>query len=146
MDVDRPPHPRDYPSSSREGPSRGPTGHQTLLLHHPVPPQQVQAAELRNSAVHGPGQYNDRFHGRPLRVPLSSTINLSHVNHMLSNDTRLSSTVLDRALVVMGTDSIFLKLSLHGHPSTSPSKDDALHGANALLAGATSMPLCMWLV
>ena len=41
MDVDRPPHPRDYPSSSREGPSREPTDHQALLLHHPVPQQQV---------------------------------------------------------------------------------------------------------
>ncbi|KAG1889209.1 TPR-like protein [Suillus subluteus] len=65
MDVDRPPHPRDYSGSSREGPSRGPTGHQTLLLHHPVPQQQVQTEELRNSAVHGPGQYNDHFPGRP---------------------------------------------------------------------------------
>lgn len=72
MDVDRPPHPRDYPNSSREGPSRGPTGHQTLLLHHPVPQQQVQTEELRNSAVHGPGQYNDHFPGRPLRVPSTS--------------------------------------------------------------------------
>ncbi|KAG1825430.1 uncharacterized protein BJ212DRAFT_1258833 [Suillus subaureus] len=54
MDVDRPPHPRDYSGSSREGTSRGPTGHQTLLLHHPVPQQQVQTEELRNSAVHGP--------------------------------------------------------------------------------------------
>ncbi|KAJ8587914.1 TPR-like protein [Rhizopogon salebrosus TDB-379] len=72
MEVDRPPHPRDYPSSSHEGPSRGPTGHQTLLLHHPVPQQQVQTEELRNSAVHGPGQYNDHFHGRPLRVPSTS--------------------------------------------------------------------------
>ncbi|KAG2160230.1 TPR-like protein [Suillus bovinus] len=72
MDVDRPSHPRDYTSSSREGPSRGPTGHQTLLLHHPVPQQQVQTEELRNSAVHGPGQYNDHFPGRPLRVPSTS--------------------------------------------------------------------------
>ncbi|KAG1725558.1 TPR-like protein [Suillus paluster] len=72
MDVDRPPHPRDYPGSSREGPGRGPTGHQTLLLHHPVPQQQVQTEELRNSAVHGPGQYNDHFPGRPLRVPSTS--------------------------------------------------------------------------
>ncbi|KAJ7816602.1 hypothetical protein B0H14DRAFT_3475265 [Mycena olivaceomarginata] len=41
MDVDRPPiHGRDYPpSSSREPAGRGgPIGHQSLLLHHPVPP------------------------------------------------------------------------------------------------------------
>ncbi|KAG1838169.1 hypothetical protein F4604DRAFT_1998295 [Suillus subluteus] len=31
MDVDRPPHPRDHSGSSREDPSCGPTGHQTLL-------------------------------------------------------------------------------------------------------------------
>ena len=72
MDVDRPPHPRDYPSSSREGLSRGPTGHRTLLLRPPVPPQRVRTEELRNSAVHGPGQYNDHFHGRSLRVTSSS--------------------------------------------------------------------------
>ncbi|KAG2146593.1 uncharacterized protein EDB93DRAFT_1250874 [Suillus bovinus] len=46
IDVDRPPHPRDYSSSSCEGPSCGPTGHQALLLHHPIPQQQVQTEEL----------------------------------------------------------------------------------------------------
>ncbi|KAJ6573924.1 TPR-like protein [Mycena vulgaris] len=56
MDVDRPPihsrdsrDSRDYPpSSSREPPSRGPIGHQSLLLHHPVPQQQIPAEEIRN--------------------------------------------------------------------------------------------------
>lgn len=55
MDVDRPPplHARDYPpSSSRDAipSSRGPIGHQSLLLHHPVSQQQIPAEEIRNSS------------------------------------------------------------------------------------------------
>ncbi|KAJ6497998.1 TPR-like protein [Mycena vitilis] len=48
MDVDRPPM-RDYPPSSsrRDEPaSRGPIGHQSLLLHHPTP--QIPPEEIRN--------------------------------------------------------------------------------------------------
>ncbi|TFK38602.1 hypothetical protein BDQ12DRAFT_683044 [Crucibulum laeve] len=40
MEVDRPVHPRDYPPPpSREPSSRGPVGHQSLLLQHPPPTQ-----------------------------------------------------------------------------------------------------------
>ncbi|KAF9014918.1 hypothetical protein BDQ17DRAFT_1418054 [Cyathus striatus] len=50
MEVDRPPtHARDYPPG-REGPGRGPVGHQSLLLQHPVPQQQAPTDELRGSA------------------------------------------------------------------------------------------------
>ncbi|KAF5377270.1 hypothetical protein D9615_006427 [Tricholomella constricta] len=58
MDVDRP-HPReprdnrDYPGPpTRDGLGRGPVGHQSLLLQHPVPQQQARVEELR-SDPHG---------------------------------------------------------------------------------------------
>ncbi|KAF9229813.1 TPR-like protein [Gyrodon lividus] len=70
MDVDRPPHHRDF-SGPRDGATRGPAGHQNILLHHPVPQQQVPTDELRSSAVHGPGQHQEYFN-RPLRVPSTS--------------------------------------------------------------------------
>ncbi|KAF8060933.1 TPR-like protein [Lyophyllum atratum] len=71
MDVDRP-HTRetrdsrDYPGPpTREGPARGPVGHQSLLLQHPVPQQQARVEELR-SDPHGHHQesYFTR-NGRP---------------------------------------------------------------------------------
>ncbi|KAG5654344.1 hypothetical protein H0H81_004298 [Sphagnurus paluster] len=80
MDVDRP-HPRDsrdtrdnrdYPGPpTRDGPGRGPVGHQSLLLQHPVPQQQARVDELRNDA-HGHHQesYFTRNNGRhPSRSP-----------------------------------------------------------------------------
>ncbi|KIJ21344.1 hypothetical protein PAXINDRAFT_104349 [Paxillus involutus ATCC 200175] len=70
MDVDRPAHHRDF-SGPRDGATRGPAGHQNILLHHPVPQQQVPTDELRSSAVHGPGQHQEYFN-RPLRVPSAS--------------------------------------------------------------------------
>jgi hypothetical protein len=60
MDVDRPAHHRDF-SGPRDGATRGPAGHQNILLHHPVPQQQVPTDELRSSAVHGPGQHQEYF-------------------------------------------------------------------------------------
>ncbi|KAH7907526.1 TPR-like protein, partial [Hygrophoropsis aurantiaca] len=71
MDVDRPPHHREFSGSGREAASRGPVGHQNLLLHHPVPQPQIPTEELRNPPVHGPGQHQEYF-GRPLRVPSAS--------------------------------------------------------------------------
>lgn len=59
MDVDR------YPGSSRDGPNRGPSGHHSLLLHQPVPQQQIPE-ELR--APHNHPEYL----GRPLRIPSRS--------------------------------------------------------------------------
>ncbi|KAF9242359.1 TPR-like protein [Melanogaster broomeanus] len=70
MDVDRPPHHRDF-SGPRDIATRGPAGHQNLLLHHPVPQQQVPTEELRSSAAHGPGQHQEYFN-RPLRAPSTS--------------------------------------------------------------------------
>ncbi|KAF9224085.1 hypothetical protein BS17DRAFT_808373 [Gyrodon lividus] len=49
---------------------RGPAG-TNILLHHPVPQQQVPTEELRSSAAHGPDQYREYF-SRPLRVPSTS--------------------------------------------------------------------------
>jgi len=72
MDVDRPPiHPRDYPPPPpRDSAGRGPVGHQSLLLHHPVPQQQVPTDDLRNG---GHGHHQDPFFTRPpLRVPSQS--------------------------------------------------------------------------
>ena len=73
MDVDRPPvHTREYSGSAREGASRGPLGHQNLLLHHPVPQQQVPAEDIRSSA-HGQVHHQESYFTRPPR-PLSRSV------------------------------------------------------------------------
>ncbi|KAL4069259.1 TPR-like protein [Scleroderma citrinum] len=74
MDIDRP-H-RDFSGPARDGAGRGPAGHQNLLLHHPVPQQQLPTEELRSSA-HGPTP-PEYFNGRPLRVPSTSTSPVPH--------------------------------------------------------------------
>lgn len=70
MEVDRPHH-RDFTGSTRDSTPRGPAGHHNLLLHHPVPQQQLPTEELRPSAVHAPIQHPEYFN-RPLRVPSAS--------------------------------------------------------------------------
>jgi general transcriptional corepressor CYC8 len=60
IDVDR------YPGPGRDGPSRGPSGHHSLLLHQPVPHQQV-SEDLRTSHNHHP-----EYLARPLRMPSPS--------------------------------------------------------------------------
>ncbi|CCM06303.1 uncharacterized protein FIBRA_08554 [Fibroporia radiculosa] len=62
MDVDRPPvHAREasapYPPSARENGPRGPAG-QSLLLHHPVPQQQLPTESIRGAA-HGQGHQHE---------------------------------------------------------------------------------------
>jgi glucose repression mediator protein len=59
MDVDQP---RDYSASTRDGNSRGPVGHQSLLLHHPVPQQQL-ADDIRGGSHH-----QDSYFTRPRSV------------------------------------------------------------------------------
>ena len=63
MEVDRPPHHggRDYPPSRGE-PSRGPSGHQSLLLQHPLPPQGPSDDPRNGAHPHHPDPY---FRGRP---------------------------------------------------------------------------------
>ncbi|KAF8887713.1 hypothetical protein BD779DRAFT_1800440 [Infundibulicybe gibba] len=61
MDVDRPG--RDYPP--RDGPNRGPSGHQGLLLQHPVPQQQVAPEGVRHS--------QESYFTRPPR-PVSTSV------------------------------------------------------------------------
>ncbi|KAK2462104.1 hypothetical protein APHAL10511_006567 [Amanita phalloides] len=68
MDVDRPPHhTRDYPTS-RDSASRGPLGHQGLLLQHPLPQSQVGPEDVRNGGRH----HHESFFPRP-RAPSRST-------------------------------------------------------------------------
>ncbi|KAH0838714.1 TPR-like protein [Lanmaoa asiatica] len=71
MDVDRPPHHRDF-SGPREPPTRGPAGHQNLLLHHPVPQPQVPTEELRTSATHVTTGHSQEYFNRPMRAPSTS--------------------------------------------------------------------------
>ncbi|EPQ61220.1 hypothetical protein GLOTRDRAFT_135744 [Gloeophyllum trabeum ATCC 11539] len=75
MEVDRPPlhgrHSSAYPPGP-ETPSRGPAGHQSILLHHPVPQQQFPPEEIRGAG--GQPHLHDPYAGRPpLRVPSTST-------------------------------------------------------------------------
>ncbi|KAJ7630409.1 TPR-like protein [Roridomyces roridus] len=83
MEVDRPPplHSRDYPpSSSRDAPSggRGPIGHQSLLLHHPVPQQQIPAEEIRNGGSHMHHQ-ESYFTRRPQSASMSPPAHNSRI-------------------------------------------------------------------
>lgn len=71
MDVDRPPHHRDF-SGPREAPTRGPAGHQNLLLHHPVPQPQVPTEELRASAANVTTGHRDEYFNRSVRAPSTS--------------------------------------------------------------------------
>lgn len=71
MDVDRPPHHRDF-VGPREAPTRGPVGHQNLLLHHPVPQPQVPTEELRASAAHVTTGHREEYFNRSMRAPSTS--------------------------------------------------------------------------
>ncbi|KAF6765927.1 TPR-containing protein Mql1 [Ephemerocybe angulata] len=60
MEVDRPPtHSRDYPPP-RDGPGRGPSGHQSILLNHGPPPPPGPSDDMRNG--HPP--MHDPFYNR----------------------------------------------------------------------------------
>ncbi|KAF8834590.1 hypothetical protein BDN67DRAFT_1016340 [Paxillus ammoniavirescens] len=69
LDIDRPAHHHDF-SGPHDSATRGPAGHQNILLHHPVLQQQVPTDELQ-SVVHGPGQHQEYFN-HPIRVPSTS--------------------------------------------------------------------------
>ncbi|KAI9566990.1 TPR-like protein [Boletus coccyginus] len=71
MDVDRPLHPRDF-SGPREGSTRGPVGHQNLLLHHPIPQPQVPTEELRASAARATTGHSQEYFSRSMRPPSTS--------------------------------------------------------------------------
>ncbi|KAJ7037454.1 TPR-like protein [Mycena alexandri] len=81
MEVDRPPtHGRDYPPSSSREPSssRGPIGHQSLLLHHPIPQQQIPAEEIRNGGhLHHQESYFTRH--RPTSASMSPPPHASRI-------------------------------------------------------------------
>jgi len=76
MEVDRP-HARDYPGAPREAASRGPLGHQSLLLQHPIPQQQARVEELRTD-VHT--HHQESYFTRPPRP--SSRSPSPHVHNM----------------------------------------------------------------
>ncbi|KIO03471.1 hypothetical protein M404DRAFT_27096 [Pisolithus tinctorius Marx 270] len=76
MDVDRPHH-RDFSGPSRDSVGRGPAGHPCLLLHHPVPQQQLSTEELRSSANQDLAQHSEYFN-RPLHVPSGSASPAPH--------------------------------------------------------------------
>ena len=78
MDVDHPHH--EFSGVGRDGAGRGSAGHQNLLLHHPVPQQQLSTEELRSS-THGPAP-SGYFNGR-LRVSFVSASLVAHVRPRL---------------------------------------------------------------
>ena len=53
-----------YPPPGRDGPSRGSTGHQSLLLHQPLP---------NHNPDPPPNHHHSEYMARPLRVPSGST-------------------------------------------------------------------------
>ena len=65
MDVDRPLHhnPREYPIS--RDPVRGPVGHQSLLLQHPLPPQGPSDDPRNGAHPHHQDPYYNRGGPRP---------------------------------------------------------------------------------
>ncbi|KAH9965579.1 hypothetical protein BJV74DRAFT_890217 [Russula compacta] len=73
MEVDCPPHTQDYSGSSCDGPSCGPIGHQNLLLHHPLPQQQVPAKDIWNGS-HGPVHLQESYFTRPHHHPPSCSV------------------------------------------------------------------------
>ncbi|KAK0456834.1 TPR-like protein [Armillaria borealis] len=68
MEIERPAHSRDFPSSSRDS---GPRGHQSLLLHHPLP----QPGEEGRNGVHP--HHPEPYFSRPPR-PQSRSISPGH--------------------------------------------------------------------
>ncbi|KAI6139053.1 hypothetical protein BKA82DRAFT_4229472 [Pisolithus tinctorius] len=76
MDVDHPHH-RDFSGPSQDSVGRGPASHPCLLLHHPVPQQQLSTEELRSSANQDLAQHSEYFN-RPLRVPSGSASPAPH--------------------------------------------------------------------
>ena len=76
MEVDRP-HGREYPGVPREPASRGPLGHQSLLLQHPIPQQQARIEELRTD---GHPHHQESYFTRPTRPSTRSPS--PHVHHM----------------------------------------------------------------
>ncbi|KIO01465.1 hypothetical protein M404DRAFT_961980, partial [Pisolithus tinctorius Marx 270] len=75
-DVDHPHH-RDFSGPSRDSVGRGPAGHPCLLLHHPVPQQQLSTEELRSSANQDLAQHSEYFNC-PLCVPSGSASPAPH--------------------------------------------------------------------
>ncbi|TFK47952.1 TPR-like protein [Heliocybe sulcata] len=75
MELDRPAMHGRHSSSmyppAPETPSRGPAGHQSILLHHPVPQQQYPSEDMRGAGSQP--HLHDPYAGRPLRVPSTST-------------------------------------------------------------------------
>ncbi|KAH9487170.1 General transcriptional corepressor ssn6 [Psilocybe cubensis] len=65
MEVDRPPLPggRDYPPSREH--TRGPSGHHSLLLQHPLPPQHSDDPRNGGHPQHPDQYYNSRGGPRP---------------------------------------------------------------------------------
>jgi glucose repression mediator protein len=79
MEVDRP-HGRDHPGIPREAASRGPLGHQNLLLQHPIPQQQPRVEELR-ADIHP--HHQESYFTRPIR-PSSRSPSPHHMNRARS--------------------------------------------------------------
>ncbi|KAG5732078.1 General transcriptional corepressor ssn6 [Termitomyces sp. T112] len=73
MDVDRPQHRdgREYPGPlTRDGPTRGPVGHQSILLQHPVPqPVDIPPSHHQESYFTRPGRHPSRSPSPPPHVP-----------------------------------------------------------------------------
>ncbi|KAI6140520.1 hypothetical protein BKA82DRAFT_947392 [Pisolithus tinctorius] len=76
MDVNRPHH-HDFSGPSRDSVGHGPASHPCLLLHHPVPQQQLSTEELRSSANQDLAQHLEYFNC-PLRVPSGSASPAPH--------------------------------------------------------------------
>ncbi|KAI6141211.1 hypothetical protein BKA82DRAFT_4203562 [Pisolithus tinctorius] len=76
MDVDCPHH-HNFSGPSQDSVGRGPAGHPCLLLHHPVPQQQLSTEELRSSANQDLAQHSEYFN-HPLHVPSGSASPAPH--------------------------------------------------------------------
>ncbi|KAJ3489389.1 hypothetical protein NLI96_g2166 [Meripilus lineatus] len=123
MDVDRPPMHREPPVYSREGPPRG-SNPSSLLLHHPVPQQQLPGEGIRGSNHPASHPHDPSFARAPIRVPSTSTSPPpSHSARPRSVVNHLSGYAEGRGPIGPGQNSVQRSPALYTREPQQPERD-----------------------